>query len=154
LERSRRRGGFASRIDGNRSDRIRESKDAAFDQSEFQVIVATPAGTLPEETARVKPGSSFFTAASPIGFLAGAGNVVRNSIRLVDFIQLRLKEGMPLDPAVTDAGAVPSPRGGCSPPRGAHRLAVRPDIPGPGRCWRANHTVAPPAPVLFLVANQ
>ena len=41
-----------------------------------------------------------------IGFIAGAGIVVRNSIILVDFIELRLREGMPLDQAVTDAGAV------------------------------------------------
>lgn len=41
-----------------------------------------------------------------IGFIAGAGVVVRNSIILVDFIELRLKEGMPLADAVVDAGAV------------------------------------------------
>jgi len=41
-----------------------------------------------------------------IGFIAGAGIVVRNSIILVDFVELRLKEGMPLDRAVIDAGAV------------------------------------------------
>jgi multidrug efflux pump subunit AcrB len=41
-----------------------------------------------------------------IGFIAGAGIVVRNSIILVDFVELRLKEGMPLDQAVIDAGAV------------------------------------------------
>jgi multidrug efflux pump subunit AcrB len=41
-----------------------------------------------------------------IGFIAGAGIVVRNSIILVDFIELRLKEGMPLAEAVVDAGAV------------------------------------------------
>jgi len=35
-----------------------------------------------------------------------AGIVVRNSIILVDFIELRLKEGMPRDQAVIDAGAV------------------------------------------------
>ncbi len=49
---------------------------------------------------------AFFTATSMIGFIAGAGIVVRNSIILVDFIELRLKEGMPLDRAVIDAGAV------------------------------------------------
>jgi multidrug efflux pump subunit AcrB len=41
-----------------------------------------------------------------IGFMAGAGIVVRNSIILVDFIQLRRAQGMPLDQAVIDAGAV------------------------------------------------
>jgi multidrug efflux pump subunit AcrB len=50
--------------------------------------------------------NAFFTATSMIGFIAGAGIVVRNSIILVDFIELRLKEGMPLDQAVIDAGAV------------------------------------------------
>jgi multidrug efflux pump subunit AcrB len=49
---------------------------------------------------------AFFTATSMIGFIAGAGIVVRNSIILVDFVELRLKEGLPLDQAVIDAGAV------------------------------------------------
>jgi multidrug efflux pump subunit AcrB len=49
---------------------------------------------------------AFFSATSMIGFIAGAGIVVRNSIILVDFIELRLAEGMPLDQAVIDAGAV------------------------------------------------
>jgi len=49
---------------------------------------------------------AFFTATSMIGFIAGAGIVVRNSIILVDFIELRLDQGMPLDLAVIDAGAV------------------------------------------------
>jgi len=49
---------------------------------------------------------AFFTATSMIGFIAGAGIVVRNSIILVDFIELRLAEGMPIDQAVIDAGAV------------------------------------------------
>ena len=50
--------------------------------------------------------NAFFTATSMIGFIAGAGIVVRNSIILVDFIELRLREGMPVDQAVIDAGAV------------------------------------------------
>ncbi len=49
---------------------------------------------------------AFFTATSMIGFIAGAGIVVRNSIILVDFIELRVSQGMPLDLAVIDAGAV------------------------------------------------
>ena len=49
---------------------------------------------------------AFFTATSMIGFIAGAGIVVRTSIILVDFIELRLAQGMPLDQAVIDAGAV------------------------------------------------
>jgi len=49
---------------------------------------------------------AFFTATSMIGFIAGAGIVVRNSIILVDFIELRLQQGMALDEAVIDAGAI------------------------------------------------
>jgi multidrug efflux pump subunit AcrB len=49
---------------------------------------------------------AFFTATSMIGFIAGAGIVVRNSIILVDFVELRVKQGMPLAEAVVDAGAV------------------------------------------------
>jgi len=49
---------------------------------------------------------AFFTATSMIGFIAGAGIVVRNSIILVDFIEQKLAEGVPIDQAVVDAGAV------------------------------------------------
>ncbi len=41
-----------------------------------------------------------------IGFMAGGGIVVRNSIILVDFIEQRIREGMPIAKAVVDAGAV------------------------------------------------
>jgi multidrug efflux pump subunit AcrB len=59
-------------------------------------------GILPAHAAM----GAFFTATSMIGFIAGAGIVVRNSIILVDFIELRLREGVPFDQAVVDAGAV------------------------------------------------
>jgi multidrug efflux pump subunit AcrB len=49
---------------------------------------------------------AFFTATSMIGFIAGAGIIVRNSIILVDFIELRRSQGMSLEEAVVDAGAV------------------------------------------------
>ena len=49
---------------------------------------------------------AFFTATSMIGFIAGAGIIVRNSIIVVDFIELRRRQGMPLAEAVIDAGAV------------------------------------------------
>ena len=49
---------------------------------------------------------AFFTATSMIGFIAGAGIIVRNSIILVDFIELRRSSGMTLEEAVVDAGAV------------------------------------------------
>jgi len=59
-------------------------------------------GVLPAHAAM----GAFFTATSMIGFIAGAGIVVRNSIILVDFIEQRLREGLPLEQAVVDAGAV------------------------------------------------
>ncbi|RKX31820.1 MAG: AcrB/AcrD/AcrF family protein [Verrucomicrobia bacterium] len=49
---------------------------------------------------------AFFTATSMIGFMAGAGIVVRNSIILVDFIELRMSHGLPLEQAVVESGAV------------------------------------------------
>jgi multidrug efflux pump subunit AcrB len=48
---------------------------------------------------------AYFTATSMIGIIAGAGIITRNSIIIVDFIELRLRQGMPLDQAVIDAGA-------------------------------------------------
>ena len=47
----------------------------------------------------------FFTATSMIGLIAGAGIVVRNAIIIVDFIELRVAQGMPLEEAVIEAGA-------------------------------------------------
>ena len=49
---------------------------------------------------------AFFTATSMIGFMAGAGIVVRNSIILVDFIELRLSQGLSLEEACIESGAV------------------------------------------------
>jgi multidrug efflux pump subunit AcrB len=49
---------------------------------------------------------AFFTATSMIGFIAGAGIIVRNSIILVDFIELKLRDGMSLEAAVEEAGVV------------------------------------------------
>ncbi|MCX6894464.1 MAG: efflux RND transporter permease subunit, partial [Verrucomicrobia bacterium] len=69
------------------------------------VMMAIPfslVGIMPAHGAM----GAFFTATSMIGFMAGAGIVVRNSIILVDFIEQRLREGMPLAEAVVDAGAV------------------------------------------------
>ena len=69
------------------------------------VMAAIPfslVGILPAHGAM----DAFFTATSMIGFMAGAGIVVRNSIILVDFIEQRVAEGEPLDRAVVDAGAV------------------------------------------------
>jgi multidrug efflux pump subunit AcrB len=65
-------------------------------------IPLTLVGILPAHWAM----GAFFTATSMIGFIAGAGIIVRNSIILVDFIKLRRSQGMPLEQAVVDAGAV------------------------------------------------
>ncbi|GAB6037332.1 efflux RND transporter permease subunit [Fundidesulfovibrio butyratiphilus] len=59
-------------------------------------------GILPAHAA----AGAFFTATSMIGFIAGAGLVVRNSIILVDFIEMRRAQGETLEQAVEDAGAV------------------------------------------------
>ena len=65
---------------------------------------------IPLSLVGILPGhwafGAFFTATSMIGFIAGAGIIVRNSIILVDFIELKLRQGMPLEDAVVEAGAV------------------------------------------------
>ena len=61
---------------------------------------------------------AFFTATSFIGMIALAGIMVRNSVLLIYFINLRTAEGIPLKQAAIEAGAVrtcllytsPSPR--------------------------------------------
>jgi multidrug efflux pump subunit AcrB len=49
---------------------------------------------------------AFFTATSFIGMIALAGVMVRNSVLLIDFIEIRLNDGIPLKQAILDAGAV------------------------------------------------
>ena len=65
---------------------------------------------IPLSLIGILPGhwlfGAFFTATSMIGFIAGAGIIVRNSIILVDFIELKLRQGMALEEAVVEAGAV------------------------------------------------
>ncbi|HKB69623.1 MAG TPA: efflux RND transporter permease subunit [Thermoanaerobaculia bacterium] len=65
---------------------------------------------IPLSLIGILPGhllfGAFFTATSMIGFIAGAGIIVRNSIILVDFIELKVRAGMPLEEAVVEAGAV------------------------------------------------
>jgi multidrug efflux pump subunit AcrB len=65
-------------------------------------IPLTLVGILPAHALM----GAFFTATSMIGFIAGAGIIVRNSIILVDFIELRRREGIALAQAVIDAGAI------------------------------------------------
>jgi len=66
------------------------------------VIPFSLVGILPAHAAM----GAFFTATSMIGFMAGAGIVVRNSIILVDFIELRLSHGRSLRDACIESGAV------------------------------------------------
>jgi multidrug efflux pump subunit AcrB len=66
------------------------------------VIPFSLVGIMPAHAAL----GAFFTATSMIGFMAGAGIVVRNSIILVDFIELRLSHGRPLAEACIESGAV------------------------------------------------
>ncbi len=49
---------------------------------------------------------AFFTATSMIGMIALAGIMVRNSVLLIDFIDIRLAEGVPLKQAIIESGAV------------------------------------------------
>ncbi len=65
-------------------------------------IPLTLIGILPGHAAF----GAFFTATSMIGFIALAGIIVRNSIILIDFAEMKRREGMPLDEAIIEAGAV------------------------------------------------
>jgi multidrug efflux pump subunit AcrB len=50
--------------------------------------------------------NAYFTATSMIGFIALAGVMVRNSVLLIDFVNIRFEEGIPLKQAIIEAGAV------------------------------------------------
>ena len=65
-------------------------------------IPLTLIGILPGHAAF----GAFFTATSMIGFIALAGIIVRNSIILIDFAEMKRAEGMALDEAIIEAGAV------------------------------------------------
>ena len=71
------------------------------------IVIMAP---IPLSLVGILPGhalmGAFFTATSMIGFIAGAGIVVRNSIILVDFAELKLAEGVPLEEAVVQAGII------------------------------------------------
>jgi multidrug efflux pump subunit AcrB len=73
----------------------------------------TPFGILlpvPFSLAGVLPGhamlGAFFTATSMIGFIAGAGIIVRNSLLLIDFIIELRHRGATLENAVIDAAVI------------------------------------------------
>jgi len=71
------------------------------------LIIMAP---IPISLIGILPGhvivGSYFTATSMIGFIAGAGIIVRNSIILVDFIEHQLATGMNLKDAVVSAGVL------------------------------------------------
>ena len=94
-------------------------------------IPLTLVGILPAHALM----GAFFTATSMIGFIAGAGIIVRNSIILVDFIELRRSQGMPLEAGRRGCrrGSLPphaADRSGSR--RGCERDSVRSDFPGTG----------------------
>ena len=78
-----------------------------FESFSVPVVILVP---IPLSLIGILPAHAlfgvFFTATSMIGFIAGAGIIVRNSIILVDFIELKLREGLPLALAVEEAGVV------------------------------------------------
>ncbi len=78
-----------------------------FESFEIPFVILVP---IPLSLIGIIPAhgllGAFFTATCMIGFIAGAGIIVRNSIILVDFIELKLREGMPLAVAVEEAGVV------------------------------------------------
>ena len=79
---------------------------AWFQNYKTPIVIMAP---IPLTLIGILPGhwlmGAFVTATSIIGFIAGAGIIVRNSIILVDFIELRRRQGLPLEQAVIDAGA-------------------------------------------------
>ena len=80
---------------------------AWFSSFTTPLVIMAP---IPLTLIGILPGhalfGAFFTATSMIGFIALAGIIVRNSIILIDFTELRRREGMALDEAIIDAGAV------------------------------------------------
>ncbi len=64
---------------------------------------------IPLTVIGVMPGHALlganFTATSMIGMIALAGIIVRNSILLVDFVNLKVAEGLPLEEAVVQSAA-------------------------------------------------
>jgi multidrug efflux pump subunit AcrB len=65
---------------------------------------------IPLTLVGIAPGhlvfDAFFTATSMIGMIALAGIMVRNGILLIDYLEARIDQGVPLKQAVLEAGAV------------------------------------------------
>jgi multidrug efflux pump subunit AcrB len=78
-----------------------------FQSFSVPLVIMAP---IPLTLIGILPGhalaGAFFTATSMIGMIALAGIIVRNSILLVDFIQLSEERGVPVAMAVIEAGAV------------------------------------------------
>jgi multidrug efflux pump subunit AcrB len=78
-----------------------------FQSFTIPLVIMAP---IPLTLVGILPGhavsGAFFTATSMIGMIALAGIIVRNSILLVDFIQLAQERGASLADAVVEAGAV------------------------------------------------
>ncbi len=78
-----------------------------FQSFTIPLVIMAP---IPLTLIGILPGhavsGAFFTATSMIGMIALAGIIVRNSILLVDFIQLEEARGRSLTDAVLEAGAV------------------------------------------------
>jgi multidrug efflux pump subunit AcrB len=78
-----------------------------FESFRIPLVIMAP---IPLTLIGILPGhafsGAFFTATSMIGMIALAGIIVRNSILLVDFIQLAQERGMALREAVIEAGSV------------------------------------------------
>lgn len=78
-----------------------------FKSFSVPLIIMTP---IPISLIGILPGhalfDSYFTATSMIGFIAGAGIIVRNSIILVDFIEHQMMQGFTLKEAVVSAGVL------------------------------------------------
>ncbi len=78
-----------------------------FQSYTIPLVIMAP---IPLTLVGILPGhavtGAFFTATSMIGMIALAGIIVRNSILLVDFIQLAEERGTPLATAVIESGVV------------------------------------------------
>ncbi len=78
-----------------------------FKSYSVPLVIMAP---IPISLIGILPGhwltGAYFTATSMIGFIAGAGIIVRNSILLVDFIEEEIAKGIPLKEAVIQAGVI------------------------------------------------
>ncbi len=79
---------------------------AQFKSYTVPLVIMAP---IPLTVIGVMPGHALlgaaFTATSMIGMIALAGIIVRNSILLVDFVELQLAQGVPLEEAIVSSAA-------------------------------------------------